>query len=305
MRLYIVGVDRNARNFLNLVPLGIPTLIIADDPQLITAARAAYSYWLAEAPVSKASIKLRLETGKASPCADVCLAITVEGSRLRLSGRGVDGMADASMLEASAVVSPEVTADGASFAEIADTFLLFLLARSGRTPVHASAFMLGDLAVVLAGPSGSGKSTLALAAAVRGFPVLSDDMIFVQRDPSFVIWGFPRPIHVFPDDAPSGEHPTRLRNGKLKAAVPLATAASKAERCALVVLDHGQELAMRSAAPEEAIKPLLRLDSGFDLLQSESRAAVEALASPGAWFLTLSDDPRAAIDLITRQLASP
>jgi hypothetical protein len=302
MRLYIVGVDRNASNLLNLVPLGIPTLIIADDPQLISAARAAYAYWLAEAPVSEPRIELRLETGRASPCTDVCLAIAVEGSRLRVSGGGVDGFADASTSKAALSVSPEMAGDATAFAEIVDTLLLFILARTGRTPIHASAFMLGDLAVVLAGPSGSGKSTLALAAALRGFPVLTDDMIFVQRDPSFAIWGFPRPIHVFPDDAPVGDHSTRLRNGKLKAAVPHTMPASRAERCALIVLERGNALEMRSIASEEAIKPLLNLDPGFDLLQSESRASLDALASPGAWLLTLSDDPQAAIDLVTRRL---
>jgi hypothetical protein len=187
--------------------------------------------------------------------------------------------------------------DAAAFADLTDTLLLFLLARRGRTPVHASAFMAGDLAVVLAGSSGSGKSTLALAASDRGLAVLSDDMVFVQLEP-FALWGFPRPIHVFEADAPSGDHQTRVRSGKTKAAVPLVRPALNAERCVLVVLERGTELALRPIEPEAAVDELMNLDSGFDLLEKDSRGAIGALASNGAWRLTLSNDPRAAIELL-------
>ena len=69
---------------------------------------------------------------------------------------------------------------GEAFAEAINTVVLFLVAHAGRTPVHASAFMRRDMAVVLAGRSGAGKSTLALAALKAGFPILSEDTIFVR-----------------------------------------------------------------------------------------------------------------------------
>jgi hypothetical protein len=47
----------------------------------------------------------------------------------------------------------------------------------------------------------------------------------------------------------------------------------------------------------------MHLDPGFDLLERESRAALTALAAGGAWRLELSNDSRAAIDLLTRHLA--
>jgi hypothetical protein len=289
---------------LNLVPLGIPTLIIADGPQLVAAARAAYAPWSVEAPVAESQIELRLEVGTASSAEGVSLDITVEGSRLRLSGRGISGCADAAARKATAVVPSEIVNDPAAFADLLDTLLLFILTRNGRSPVHASAFMLGERAVVLAGRSGSGKSTLALAAAEGGHAVLSDDIVFVQQQPKFAIWGFPRPIHVFADDAPEGQHAMRIRAGKVKAALPLAKAALKAEKCALVLLDRGTDLALDPIDPCAAIESLMDLDPGFDLLERESREALAALAAGGAWRLTLSDDPRAAIDLVTRRLAA-
>jgi len=297
-----MGEDRS-NQCVNLVPFGIPTLIIADDPQLLEAASAAYANWLAERPVGEPVIELRLEIGRPSTT-NVSLDIAVDGSRLRLKGRGCEGMADAATGKASAIASREVANDPVALMDVLDTLLLFLLARRGRTPVHASAFMLGELAVVLAGRSGSGKSTLALAAARRGYRVLSDDMVFVQQEPAFALWGFPRPIHVFPEDAPAGDHAVRTRNSKLKSAIPFDRAALRAEQAALVVLERGTELVIQPIAREQAVEALMSLDAGFDLLAADSRNAIEALASCGAWRLTLGADPLAAIDFVTRRLTA-
>jgi hypothetical protein len=291
------------RKFLNLLPFGIPTLIIADDPQLLSAAAAAYAHWLVEAPVAEPVIEIRLETGSPST-ADVSRDIAVDGSRLRAEGGGAEGTADAATGEASAVIVPGLASDALAFADLLDTLLLFLLARRGRTPVHASAFMIGDLAIVLAGPSGTGKSTLALAAAKAGFPVLSDDMIFVQQEPNFALWGFPRPIHVYSKDVPPGDHRTRMRNNKLKVAVLTEANALKANQAALVVLERGRDLSLLPADPRQAVESLMNLDAGFDLLKEESRSSLEALASRGAWRLTLTDDPAGAIDLLERRFAA-
>jgi len=287
--------------FLYLQPLGIPTLIIADDPQLIAAARAAYAHWLVETPDSEARIELRLETGSASS-EGVCLDIRVEGSRLRLDGCGASASADAATGQAHATVPQELASDAPAFSEVVDTLLLFLLTRSGRTPVHAAAFVHQGVAVVLAGPSGSGKSTLALAAAAKGLPILSDDMVFVQLEPEFAVWGLPRPIHVFPEDAPAGEHEERLRNNKLKAALLIGVPALRAERATLILLERGDELAFGPVDPSQAVHELMQLDQGFDLLARESRAAAEELASRGAWRLTLARSPVEAVDFLIARL---
>jgi hypothetical protein len=286
---------------LHLLPFGIPTMIIAEDPQLRAAAAAAYAHWLVEAPLAGSVLELTLDNDGTSTTG-VCLDIRVEGSRLMLSGQGISGKADAVSGKARATVPAELAEDQPAFAEITDTLLLFMLTRRGRTPVHASAFMRGDAAVVLAGPSGSGKSTLTLAAADRGLPILSDDMIFVQREPEFTVWGFPRPIHVFEQDAPAGGGATRLRNAKLKTAVDPQAVALKAEKALLVLIKRGDQLELSPVEPEVAVQSLMKLDAGFDLLEAESRKAIGALASRGAWQLTLERDPRAAIAILMDRL---
>ncbi len=55
------------------------------------------------------------------------------------------------------------------------------------TTLHASAVASGDLALAFAGCSGAGKSTTAAAFALRGLPVLSDDIVPLQFDGERVI----------------------------------------------------------------------------------------------------------------------
>jgi len=107
-------------NSLSLLPLGIPTLIIADDPQLIAAARAAYAHWCTAAPASEPQIELRLAIGRAST-ERVSLAIALEGSCLQLAGNGIRGTADAATRKASATISLEIAKDAARFADVCDT----------------------------------------------------------------------------------------------------------------------------------------------------------------------------------------
>ncbi len=54
----------------------------------------------------------------------------------------------------------------------------------GTFHLHAAAVCRGRLAALLVGPSGSGKSTTALALAERGFDLLADDQLILERAPS-------------------------------------------------------------------------------------------------------------------------
>ena len=277
---------------------GIATLIIADDPRLLATARAALVDWLSEAPIREPEITLRLARDD-RPVDWVSPAIRVEGSRLTIDGGGILGFADAASGEARCRVParlidvPDALAD-----QVIDPLLLFLATRRGRTPIHASGVMIGDMVMVLAGASGSGKSTLAVAAMARGLMVLSDDTLYVEHHAGLHVWGVPRAIHVFPHDAPPGDHETRLRGGKVKCAVQLPAGPRYADRAALVVLARGDALALDAIAPEEAMRILAGLEPGFDLLREESAAAVTALAVRGAWRLRLTHDPDAAIALL-------
>ena len=288
----------------NFLPFGIPTTIIAEDPLLLAAAVAAYAHWATDAPFAGSALELRLHAGSASP-SGVSLGIRVEGSRLWLSGDGIEGSADSTSGKAYATVPGELANNRRVLTEVTDTLLLFMLARRARTPVHGAGFILDARAIVLAGPSGAGKSTLAMAAANRGFPVLSDDMLFIQLQPEFALWGFPRPIHLFAEDSPAGDHPTRTRNDKVKHAVPAPAVALRADKALLVLIERGDSLSLSRIEPTRALDAMMRLEPGFDLLEEQSRGAIAALAAHGSWRLTLERDADRAIELLARELPNP
>lgn len=288
-------------------PLGVPTVVIAENPELLATARAAYADWMVEAPVDGPIIEIRLEIGSA-PSENVGFHIAVEGSRLTLTGDEILGSADAATGRARCSVPSRLIGDPAGLAaEATDTLLTFLLTRTGRTPIHAAGIVISDRLAILAGPSGSGKSTLAFAAARRGLRIFSDDTLYVQREPRLRVWGWPRPIHLFPEDAPPQARATRLRGGKLKAVVPLSPndfGLGPADKAVLILLDHGDRLAMTAIDSETAVAGLSRLEPGFDLLAAESAKAAEALARGGAWRLTLERDPGAAIAFLCRHFGA-
>lgn len=238
-----------------------------------------------------------------TPADRVSAAIAVDGSRLTIIGGGINGWADAEGARARCAVPSRYIADPAALAaDLLDTLVLFLLAKAGgRTPLHAAGVMIAGKAWILAGPSGAGKSTLALTAAMRGLPVLSEDTVHVQIEPSLRVWGLAKSAHIFPEEAPAGDHAVRLRAGKRKAVVPLpgqAGGVRYAESAELVLLSRGERVALEPVGAEVAKAELARLDAGFDLLARQTAEAVEVLAARGAWRLTLSDDPHAAIDLL-------
>ncbi len=288
--------------------MGVRLTVATNRPELLAAAAAACRGWEGEPDEAGARLRLGLEVGSVGR-GDGETETRVDGRSLRISGGRVDAYADSVTGSAHCVVTEDRLADRAAFlCDVLDPLLLFLLTRSGRAPVHAAGFMAGDLVILLAGPSGSGKSCLALAAHEAGFRLLSDDIVYVQLRPRLRVWGIPRPIHVFPEDAPAGRKggALRLRNGKLKRAVPVeagATAAT-ARRAVLCLLERGAEVSIESISPAEAMSSL-EFEPGFDLLRGDIEQAFAALAMEGAWRLTLSAEPAEAISLLSRKFGPP
>lgn len=286
--------------------MGRAVAVGASGAGLLATVAEAYAEWPGTGPTDGAPIQLTLEAGDEGATEEP-IRIEVEGARLRLTGAGLEGWADAGSLEAFCRVPPSLVGrPRALAAEVTDTLLLFLLARSGRVPLHAAGIMCGPTVAVLAGPSGSGKSTLSLAAMARGLRILSDDTVYIQLQPRMRIWGFPRPVHVFPADASGFTQETRLRGGKLKAAVPLPPWSEPpvADRAAVVLLQRSDQVRLEPIEPSVAAAALSRLEPGFDLLAEASTRAVEAVTAPGAWRLTLGRDPAEAIDVLIDRLAS-
>ena len=84
------------------------------------------------------------------------------------SGREVDGWWDAPLTEA----------DAAGY--LLGGVLAFVVRLRGRVPLHASAVVIEDQAVLFAGDAGAGKSSLAAAFAILGYPILSDDVVVMD-----------------------------------------------------------------------------------------------------------------------------
>jgi len=89
--------------------------------------------------------------------------------------------------------------------EDAATYLLgpvmgFVLRRRGVLALHASSVTVSDRAVVLCGPSESGKSSTAAALALRGVPVLAEDVAPIKEEKGslYVEPGYPR-VCLWPD----------------------------------------------------------------------------------------------------------
>ena len=218
----------------------------------------------------------------------------------------MDAWADAESGIARCALDPSLLAQEQVLRdEVLDPLLLFLLTRSGRTPLHAAGFIVRDLAVLLLGASGAGKSCLALAAARKGLHLLSDDTVYVQLQPELRVWGIPRAIHLLPGDAPEGTAGAlRLRNGRLKQAVPagLCGRAPVARSAALCLLAPGRDARLERIGPDEVRSAADALEPGFDLLRTDIEAALARLGASGGWRLTLSADPAEAIDLLMRNL---
>lgn len=76
----------------------------------------------------------------------------------------------------------------------------FVLRQKGRVALHASAVAMHERAVVLCGEAGAGKSTIAAALAMRGWPVLCEDVCALAEveDETHVLPGYPR-VCLWPD----------------------------------------------------------------------------------------------------------
>jgi hypothetical protein len=76
-----------------------------------------------------------------------------------------------------------------------------------------------------------------------------------------------------------------------------------AEQAAVVLLERGERIGLQPVEPSVAARALSRLEPGFDLLARESAEAIAAVTAPGAWRLTLTRDPAAAIDALMERFS--
>lgn len=99
------------------------------------------------------------------------------------------------------IIEPETGIDESDLSPyISGSILAVLLHQRGRMVLHASAVVIGGLAIAFLGEKGAGKSTLAAFLQNRGYMLLTDDLVPVKfvADEVHAIPGFPR-IRLWPD----------------------------------------------------------------------------------------------------------
>jgi hypothetical protein len=284
-------------------PLGVALRVSASHGRLIEAVAAACRGW--EAPVDPHGpmLHLWLKLG-AVPVESTGPVVETDGLDLSIRGN-VEAGADARRGHAWCRVANADAFNDPEFREqVLECLILWMLTRSGRTPIHASAFVAGSTAILLAGRGGSGKSCLALAAHSAGFPLLSDDTVYLETGRKFRAWGIPRSVHVFPEDTRREDTPIRLRNGKRKRAIvlPIPPRPVTADAAALCVLRRGKRVSLEPLDSSEALAALGPPEPGFDLLATDITAGLRRITRHGAWRLTLSTDPNEAIALLAANL---
>ena len=162
----------------------------------------------------------------------------------------------------------------------------FLLQRRGVSALHASAVCLREQAVVLCGRSEAGKSTTAAALALRGVPILCDDIAALAHHensfcvepayPRICLWpNAVRDLFAAPDALP------KLTPTWGKCLLPLdgAVAVFEAQRRPLGVIyilaerDERQAPKIEEIAPREALLELVRNTYMNWFLDQKQRAA--------------------------------
>lgn len=232
-----------------------------------------------------------------------------ETGRLLVAGRGLVGIADAVRGDAVAYVDAEWLSRGEEFVErILDPLTLTLLGSLDRQPLHAAAIGRGGIAVVLAGSSGFGKSTLSYAALRRGYTVLSDEVVYVQRHPRVRIWARRARIRLrpeasvhFPELRDQVPTPTWDERSKIRVPVPADAIQRYSEGAVLCVLApaRGPAARVEPISVDTAVRELTdHLDEGFDLYADGIGECIAAIAASGAWRLHVGTKPNDAVALI-------
>jgi hypothetical protein len=207
-----------------------------------------------------------------SPCSDdrgvPLLAIRVVGPSFLLSyAEGATFLVNDSGAAIDAWWEPPLTdADVADY--LLGSVLAFAVRLRGTVPLHASAVVIDERAVLFAGAPGAGKSSTAAAFAQLGYPVLSDDIVVIAHQDG-VLMAHPSHGHlsVWPDAAQG-----------LFAGEALPPHSTVYPKCRVDLIERGYRF-RESAAPIDRICILgRRLAEGQAILRPlHSRAALVAL----------------------------
>jgi len=95
---------------------------------------------------------------------------------------------------------PEAFATEYAATYLMNVVMAFVMRVRGHETLHASAALIGGAAVAFIGTSGAGKSTIVAALALRGFNVISEDVVaIIDRGVKFGVVSAHTHVRLWPD----------------------------------------------------------------------------------------------------------
>ena len=185
--------------------LGIRTIIRSDLKQIYKLAESRFGHWLnlSQVDISR-NPPVIVTIYKSSISSSVSESSTIQYKSdkniLSADAAGMVFTADRRNRRAEAYVNP-MTADLSDFFQIyfLECMVLFLVTSTDREPLHASAVIRNQTALLICGNSGSGKTTLAYSLYKRGADILAESSTYIATRNGFQLWGDPLGFNFKPD----------------------------------------------------------------------------------------------------------
>ncbi len=300
-------------------PLGVRLRFETNSPLLLEAAGKAFGRYGSAGGLPQSVIRLLVDPvfSEAAPWPDP--VFRGQGALFYICvGRQNVAVADLDRRHAFGFVSPAMARDEDFLRRTFLECLAFTLATHGpgatHTYVHASAVAKGKKGLIFSGPRESGKSTLAYACARRGFKVVTDDVVYLNRGgSSLTAWGRPWRLRLMSDCVdffPELRSKAGFKDGA-QDAIEIELDKLMPDRTQMRCEPAGLFFLERSADPPvcDALKPeravnLLARDLICDIpeVMQRHRRAWLRLAQRGAYRLRYGGDLDSVIDLLQRFL---
>lgn len=301
--------------------LGVPCVIRSNSCAVVAEAKAALGRWQAldpalveDGPPLYVDIVEYPADGadNGAPAAPDSFTVGAHGDVL-VAGAGPNLLcAQLAHGAALAFVTPALSADAPRLrSSVIERLALLLTTYRDRTPIPAAAVARNGRGVLLAGPGDANIGTLCYACGRAGFQLLAEDVARVSRARGLRVWGHVQHIHLAPDaprlfpelaDLPAQAH----GSGAHSPVVDLAVRApgwliSHIDSAVVCLVERGVGQASRIAPidPAVAVAALVEgYEHRFQMRREHAVAAATALASGGAYRLTVGSDPLTAVGLL-------